>query len=92
MRAEANKKKIIEWPQANGRYSLVVATTTRGSALLHFLDGYLELHSAEALSTRAAKGITFKRWTAQSKLKGCKRDKDILEELEIEQIWKKKKN
>jgi hypothetical protein len=86
---ETNKKKIIEWPQANGRFHLVVATTTRGSRLLHFLDGYLELHSAEALRTRAGKGVTFKRRTARSKLKGCKRDKDILEELEIEQIRKK---
>jgi hypothetical protein len=63
----------------------VVATTTRGSGLLHFRDGYPELHSIEVL-TRAGKGITFKRQTARSNLKGCKRDKDNLEELEIEQI------
>jgi hypothetical protein len=61
MRAEANKKKTIEWPQANGRFPLAVATTSRGSGLLHFRDGYLELHSTEALTTRASKGITFKR-------------------------------
>jgi hypothetical protein len=60
MRVEANKKKTIEWPQANGSFPLVVATTSRGSGLLHFRDGYLELHSTEAL-TRAGKGITFKR-------------------------------
>jgi hypothetical protein len=56
----------------------VVATTTRGSELLHFRDGCLELHSTEALKTRADSAkMTFKKGTPQSKLKGRKRGTDI---------------
>jgi hypothetical protein len=67
----------MEWRLANGSFPLVVATTTRGSSVLHFRDGYLELHSTEASRTRAGTEMTFKRRTVRSKLKRYERDKRL---------------